>query len=103
MKDLIPKEIVDTFKLLYADVNDIDLFIAGISERPAHGAILGPTFQVMCFSCKESKKQAAVKNKAVIRCRAQNNLLKAEMTETTEYVIYWNIFFSVWLETSSSV
>ena len=66
MKDLIPKEIVDTFKLLYADVNDIDLFIAGISERPAHGAILGPTFQVMCFSCKESKKQAAVKNKAVI-------------------------------------
>ena len=50
MKDLIPKEIVDTFKLLYADVNDIDLFIAGISERPAHGAILGPTFQVMCDS-----------------------------------------------------
>ena len=63
MKDLIPKEIADTFKLLYADVNDIDLFIAGISERPAHGAILGPTFQVMCFSCKESKKKRLSKTR----------------------------------------
>ena len=38
-------QIVERFKLLYRDVDDIDLFIAGISERPAEGALLGPTFQ----------------------------------------------------------
>lgn len=43
--DVIPKPILERFKLLYRSVEDIDLFIAGISERSAKGALLGPTFQ----------------------------------------------------------
>ncbi|XP_064085733.1 peroxidase-like isoform X2 [Macrobrachium nipponense] len=43
--DVIPEKIVSAFKLLYATVDDIDPFIAGISERHAEGALLGPTFR----------------------------------------------------------
>lgn len=43
--DVIPGPIVERFKLLYRSVDDIDLFIAGISERSVHDALVGPTFQ----------------------------------------------------------
>ena len=45
LSDIIPKKIVDRFKLIYDDVDDIDLFIGGISETSAPGAVVGPTFQ----------------------------------------------------------
>ena len=45
LSDLIPKQIVERLALIYEDVDDIDLFIGGISELPAVGAIVGPTFQ----------------------------------------------------------
>jgi len=45
--DFIPVHIVERFKLIYAHVDDVDLFIAGISEQPVAGAILGPTFQCL--------------------------------------------------------
>ncbi|XP_068203812.1 peroxidase-like [Palaemon carinicauda] len=43
--DVLPEQIVATFKLLYATVDDIDPFIAGIAERHVDGALLGPTFR----------------------------------------------------------
>ena len=43
--DIIPQKIVDRFKLIYKDVDDIDLFIGGISETPVAGAVVGPTFR----------------------------------------------------------
>ena len=43
--DFIPRKIVDRFRLIYEDVDDIDLFIGGISETSATGAVVGPTFQ----------------------------------------------------------
>ncbi|XP_046649289.1 peroxidase-like [Daphnia pulicaria] len=43
--DLIPRQTVNKLKYLYASVEDVDLYIAGVSERPAKGAVVGPTFQ----------------------------------------------------------
>lgn len=49
LSDLIPPKIVERLKLIYADVDDVDLFIGGISEAAAVGSLLGPTFQVLSF------------------------------------------------------
>ena len=38
-------QIVERFELLYESVDDIDFFIAGVSERKVKGAMIGPTFQ----------------------------------------------------------
>ena len=35
--DLIPEKIVERLKLIYEDADDVDLFIAGISETPVPG------------------------------------------------------------------
>ena len=45
MKDLIPEKIVDRLKLIYENVDDVDLFIGGVSEAPVPGGLLGPTFR----------------------------------------------------------
>lgn len=29
---------------IYGNIDDVDLYIGGVSERPVNGAILGPTF-----------------------------------------------------------
>ena len=44
---LIPEETVDLLKKVYKyrHVEDIDLFIGGISESAVEGSILGPTFR----------------------------------------------------------
>jgi len=39
-------KIVEKFEQLYETVDDIDLFIGGVSEKPVSGGITGPTFQV---------------------------------------------------------
>nr|XP_053631157.1 peroxidase-like [Cherax quadricarinatus] len=43
--DVLPAEVVQAFSRLYSSVDDIDPFVAGISERQAPGSILGPTFR----------------------------------------------------------
>ena len=45
LKDLIPEKIVERLELIYDDVDDVDLFIGGVSESPAPGGLLGPTFR----------------------------------------------------------
>jgi len=45
--DVMPKQIVERLKLIYKDVDDVDLFIGGISETPVPGALLGPTFRCL--------------------------------------------------------
>ena len=45
LKDLIPEMIVERLELIYDHVDDVDLFIGGVSETPAPGGLLGPTFR----------------------------------------------------------
>ena len=45
--DLIPKPIVERLKLIYKDVDDVDLFIGGIGESSLPGTILGPVFRCL--------------------------------------------------------
>ncbi|EFX80428.1 hypothetical protein DAPPUDRAFT_304119 [Daphnia pulex] len=42
--DLIPANVVESFKSIYASVDDIDLLIAAVSEKKAEGAAVGPTY-----------------------------------------------------------
>ena len=41
LADLIPVKIVERLKLLYAHVDDIDLFVGGISETAEAESLLG--------------------------------------------------------------
>ncbi|KAA0203707.1 Peroxidase-like [Hyalella azteca] len=43
--DVMPGPVVQRLSGVYDSVDDIDLFIAGIAERPVPGAVLGPTFK----------------------------------------------------------
>ena len=47
LADLIPMKIVERLKLIYDDVEDVDLFIGGISEAAAVGSLVGPTFRCL--------------------------------------------------------
>ena len=51
LTDLIPVKIVDRLKLLYSHVDDIDLFIGGISEHAEKESLLGEIVKSL-FSTK---------------------------------------------------
>ncbi|CAG0884485.1 unnamed protein product [Darwinula stevensoni] len=42
--DLIDPPLIEKFRHLYTDVDDIDLYIGGLAERPLGHALVGPTF-----------------------------------------------------------
>lgn len=47
---LIDQFDIDKLKKVYVSVNDIDLFVIGLAERPINGALLGPTFSCIILN-----------------------------------------------------
>ena len=47
LSDLIPRAIVERFQLIYKHVDDVDLFIGGLSETSVPGGLMGPTFKCL--------------------------------------------------------
>ena len=47
LADVIEQDIIDELEQVYDDVDDIDLFVGGISENPIDTSILGPTFRCL--------------------------------------------------------
>ncbi|XP_065334518.1 peroxidase-like [Cloeon dipterum] len=45
--DLLPKTVVNLLKTLYANVNDVDLYVGAMAERLVDGALVGPTFRCL--------------------------------------------------------
>ena len=43
-------------KSVYASVNDIDLFVGGVTERPMSGSLIGPTFAYITHKQLENIK-----------------------------------------------
>ena len=52
LSDLIPVKIVERLKLLYAHVDDIDLFVGGISEAAEAESLLGEETLTLHLSSK---------------------------------------------------
>ncbi|KAK8387859.1 hypothetical protein O3P69_020046 [Scylla paramamosain] len=46
-RDVLPDRVVDQLSRIYASVDDVDPFVAGISEANVPGSILGPTFRAI--------------------------------------------------------
>ncbi|XP_066945856.1 peroxidase-like [Macrobrachium rosenbergii] len=44
LRDVMVPQVIEQLRVLYDDVNDIDLFIGGIAETPSSGSLLGYTF-----------------------------------------------------------
>ena len=47
LTDLIPVKLVERLRLIYTHVDDIDLFVGGISEIAEVESLLGPTFRCL--------------------------------------------------------
>ena len=47
LTDLIPVKLVERLRLIYTHVDDIDLFVGGISEISEVESLLGPTFRCL--------------------------------------------------------
>eukprot|EP00095_Tigriopus_kingsejongensis_P003939 maker-scaffold473_size162088-snap-gene-0.25 protein:Tk03939 transcript:maker-scaffold473_size162088-snap-gene-0.25-mRNA-1 annotation:"hypothetical protein DAPPUDRAFT_42141" len=44
LNNTIDQDVISKLQAVYADVDDIDLFVGGLAERPLSGAVVGPTF-----------------------------------------------------------
>ncbi|KAH7729319.1 Protein C46A5.4 [Aphelenchoides avenae] len=55
LKEIVLESVdVASLSRVYNNVNDTDLFVLGLAEKPAHGALVGPTFA--CLIAKQFEK-----------------------------------------------
>jgi len=45
--DVMPGFFVEALRQIYKHVDDVDVFIAGMGEKPAKGSLIGPTFKCL--------------------------------------------------------
>lgn len=66
LKEIVKDEFdVELLKEVYETVDDIDLFIMGLAEKPTNGALLGPTFS--CIISRQFEKVKVINNTKIIK------------------------------------
>ena len=50
------EQVIASLKSIYASVNDIDLFVGGVTEKPMSGSLIGPTFAYITHKQLENIK-----------------------------------------------
>merc|ERR1711962_1482935 len=78
----LSSENIENLKSIYDNVNDIDLFVGGILEKPHQGGLLGPTFQCIIGDQFDRLKRG---DRFWYENQHENGFTKEQLTEIRKF------------------